>query len=181
MSWATGVQRHVTGEQKAAAVTVSEVVSRPVSSPMAPSKGVFVRHFFEMLVAMMIGMCLLGGAARGILAIAGHSNFFDHVVLLALLMPTNMTIGMALPMLYRGHAWGRVGEMALAMYLPFVVLLVPYALGAGDRGMVLGGGHALMLPLMLGAMLLRRDEYSQDHRSHSRHAASEHVHETMSA
>jgi len=57
------------------------------------------------------------------------------------------------------------------MYVPFLVLLAPFWTGLVSAGVLLGGGHLLMLPAMLGVMLYRRDEYSQDHRQHSTMAA----------
>jgi flagellar biosynthetic protein FliP len=53
--------------------------------------------------------------------------------------------------------------MGLAMYLPFVVLLVPLWLGVLSIGWVMTLGHIAMLGTMLLAMLHRRDEYSGHH------------------
>jgi hypothetical protein len=50
------------------------------------------------------------------------------------------------------------------VYLPFVVLFVPFWAGLLSGSGVLGLGHVLMLPCMVVAMLHRRDEYAQDHR-----------------
>ncbi len=43
----------------------------------------------------------------------------------ALVMATNMTVGMTVWMRYRAHGWPAVGEMAAAMYAPFLLLLIP--------------------------------------------------------
>ena len=45
------------------------------------------------------------------------------------------------------------------MYLPFVVLLVPYWLGAMSAMTVMIAGHVIMFPLMLAVMLWRRADY----------------------
>ncbi len=133
------------------------------------SRAAFARHFFEMFVAMVLGMGIGGAADSLLFALLGLGDFGKYVAVLAVLMSTNMAIGMAVWMRNRGHSWARIGEMAAAMYVPFLGLLGPYWAGVVGRGAVMGGGHMLMLLLMLGAMLLRYGEYSQDHKAHSRH------------
>ena len=64
-------------------------------------------------------------------------------------------------MLYRGHGRARILEMAAAMYVPYLVLLVPFWLGVLPGSQVLMGGHLLMLPAMAVAMLVHRAEYSR--------------------
>jgi hypothetical protein len=73
-------------------------------------------------------------------------------------------------MRHRGHAWLHIGEMGAAMYLPFLVLMVPYWASMLGGGAFLAGGHVLMLPAMLGVMLSRWEVYAQDHRQHAAHA-----------
>jgi hypothetical protein len=51
--------------------------------------------------------------------------------------------------------------MSAAMYLPFVLLLVPFWADAITGGALLTWGHVLMLPAMAAAMLLHRDAYSR--------------------
>jgi hypothetical protein len=114
----------------------------------------FAGHFAEMVVAMLVGMVALGPlwslAAPALLA-RGDVQ--------ALVMATNMTIGMALWMRIRRHSWPRIAEMSAAMYLPFLVLLVPHWLGLISAGTVMTAGHLLMLPAMLAAMLWRHSDY----------------------
>ena len=113
-----------------------------------------VRHYLEMLVAMVVGMVALGPVWD--LVWPGLSG---HVAADALVMATDMAIGMGGWMRFRGHSWGAIGVMSAAMYLPFVALLVPYAAGAVAGDTVLMGGHLLMLPAMALVMLLRPAEY----------------------
>jgi hypothetical protein len=118
----------------------------------------FAGHFVEMVVAMFVGMVALEPlwsfvAPGAIVRADAH----------ALVMATNMTIGMALWMKIRRHSWPRIAEMSAAMYLPFVVLLVPYWLGAISADALTTAGHFLMLPVMLAAMLWRRSEYYHHH------------------
>ena len=75
-------------------------------------------------------------------------------------MATNMTVAMSAWMKIRGHGWRPIVEMGAAMYVPFLVLFVPLALGLIDTGALMLWGHLLMLPAMAGAMLLRPHEYA---------------------
>lgn len=54
--------------------------------------------------------------------------------------------------------------MGLAMYLSFVALFPLLWTGTLSPGGLFVLGHVLMLPAMVGAMLLRRDEYAGHHR-----------------
>jgi hypothetical protein len=112
----------------------------------------FIRHFVEMLVAMIAGMAILGAALSLGFALVGHSNPVHFAGLRALVMTTNMTT---------------VGEMAGAMFLPFVALIGPYEAGLLSGGAFLVVMHVLMLPCMLVVMFRRWDEYAQDHQRHA--------------
>lgn len=52
------------------------------------------------------------------------------------------------------------------MYVPFVLLLVPYRAGVLSGEGVILAGHVLMLPAMVLAMLRRPAEYT-GHRPHA--------------
>jgi hypothetical protein len=49
------------------------------------------------------------------------------------------------------------------MYVPFVVLLVPFWAEVLPGNVIMVGGHVLMLPAMAVAMLHRRGEYAGGH------------------
>jgi hypothetical protein len=115
-----------------------------------------------MVASMLVGMAVLGGLVRLAFAALGWSSILEQVDIRGPIMATNMTIGMAVWMRHRGHQWSAVGEMACAMYVPLVMVLVPFWLGAITEEAVLGPMHLLMLPAMAVAMLHRRDEYT-DH------------------
>jgi hypothetical protein len=142
------------------------------SGSRSRSTRAFVRHFLEMLVVMMLGMCVLGGAFRGLHVLFFGNGFAaawrDHVVLAAFAMAFNMTAPMVLWMRYRGHSWERGGEMAAAMNLPLLPLLGLYWADAIQAGGVLGLQMMLMIPAMLGVMLYRKEEYSAPHAAHRR-------------
>ncbi len=120
----------------------------------------FTRHFVEMLVAMAVGMVALLPAWELVLDAAGAEWLVDNPYSSALIMATNMTVAMSAWMKVRGHRWQPIAEMAAAMYLPFLVLFAPLALGLIDEGALMLWGHVLMLPAMAAAMLLRPAEYA---------------------
>ena len=100
----------------------------------------FLRHYAEMVVAMVLGMLLLGPAESAVLGSIGLPDLFAGVEVGALVMATNMTIGMALWMRMRGHRWAPIAEMSAAMYVPFLVLFVPLWLGVlSAHGLMLWG------------------------------------------
>ncbi|AUI50116.1 hypothetical protein [Arthrobacter crystallopoietes] len=132
----------------------------------------FTRHYLEMVVAMILGMVVLGPVWNWLTRAAGVSAVFDRPDVASLVMATNMTVAMGAWMKFRGHGWAPIIEMGAAMYLPFIVLFVPLWMGAIDGHTVMAAGHLLMLPAMAIAMLLRLDEYTQDH-AHHRHSADQ--------
>lgn len=138
---------------KSTAAATPSPQSRTARSAIRPHLR-FVGHFLEMLIAMAVGMFALAPlwsfVTPGLISRADTHT---------LVMATNMTLGMALWMKIRRHSWPRIAEMSAAMYLPFVVLLVPYWLGAISGGALMAVGHLLMVPAMLAAMLWRRSDY----------------------
>jgi hypothetical protein len=127
----------------------------------------FLGHLLEMIVVMMLGMCVLGAVWGAFHEVVFGSAFADawrdYVVLAAFAMAFNMTVPMMLWMRYRGHSWERSGEMATAMNLPLLPLLVLYSLDVIPAQGVLGLQMMLMIPAMVLAMLYRKEEYSAPH------------------
>jgi hypothetical protein len=119
----------------------------------------FLRHYLEMVAAMVVGMVVLGAAVRGVLALVGRQFPTQYPALAALEMASTMSVGMVAWMRHRGHRWASTLEMAGAMFAPAVALLPLLWLGviAGDALLVLE--HLAMLPLMYLVMLRRRAEY----------------------
>ncbi|MEV0592172.1 hypothetical protein [Nonomuraea cavernae] len=120
----------------------------------------FLWHYVEMVLAMLAGMLLFAPVWD---AVTAGSALFARPDVDVLVMATNMTLGMSIWMRYRGHTWAPIAEMGVAMYAPFLVLLLPYWLGALSEGGLMMAGHVLMFPAMLLVMLLRRAEYSAPH------------------
>ena len=124
----------------------------------------FAKHYVEMVLVMLAGMFLLGGAALGILALVGVSagELQEDAPALALL---GMGISMTAPMLWwmnrRGHSWPATRAMALAMFLPALAMIVFLASGAiTDFDTLMGIEHTVMFPAMLVAMLPYRSEFT---------------------
>jgi hypothetical protein len=79
-------------------------------------------------------------------------------------MGATMTVSMVAWMRLRGHGWLPCLEMGASMVLPTLGTLALLGLGAVEgAGALMVILHAVMLPAMLVAMLLRRDEYSCHH------------------
>ncbi|GAA0919628.1 hypothetical protein [Streptomyces thermoalcalitolerans] len=138
--------------------------STPTHTPAHPqhrlSAKKFVRHFLEMVVVMAVGMVALHPVWRVVLDSVGASGLMRNPYTGALIMATNMTAAMSAWMRFRGHRWRPIAEMGAAMYVPFLVLFVPMALGLIDEAALMLWGHVLMLPAMAAAMLLRPYEYA---------------------
>jgi hypothetical protein len=111
----------------------------------------FAGHYLGVALAMAVGIVVLDPL--------WPSGLMTSPDLHALVMATDMTIGMALWMGIRRHPGARIAEMSAVMYLPFLALLVPYWLGALSGSALMIAGHVIMFPLMLVAMVWRRSEY----------------------
>jgi len=111
----------------------------------------FVRHYLEMVVAMLLGMLVLGLPLSTLI----------HAPALELLnMAVTMTVPMVAWMRHRGHGWQPAVEMSAAMFVPtFVAIGLLWRGVVEDEHAAMMIQHVAMFPLMLVAMLLRRSEY----------------------
>jgi len=136
---------------------------------MSPTRQ-FIRHYIEMVVAMFAGMLILGLPAEGLLRMVGTSTSelsVDAPASVLLGMAVAMTVPMVAWMRYRGHRWQPSSEMAASMFLPtFAIIALMWAGLLTDFGTLITLEHVVMLPSMLGAMLLRLDEYAGGHAGH---------------
>ena len=132
----------------------------------------FMRHYVEMVIAMFLGMFVLGGAFAVLLAPLGIDvgdwrN--DAPALLLLGMAFTMSVPMVAWMRYRGHGWAPAWEMTAAMFVPSLAAIALLAAGVvEDSGTLLAIQHAAMFPAMLVAMLLRPGEYT----GHAQHVTA---------
>lgn len=136
---------------------------------MSASTRHFVRHYVEMVVAMFLGMGVLLPPLGAALRAAGTSLHSSDVLMISA-MAVTMTVPMVGWMRFRGHGWPVCAEMAAAMAIPTLAVLVLLWTGlVGGLGTLLLIEHVGMLPSMLVAMLLRRDEYTGAIHRHGRH------------
>ncbi|MQY06546.1 hypothetical protein [Actinomadura macrotermitis] len=139
-------------------------MEHPIARTGHRAWGRFARHYLEMIVAMVAGMLILGAAVRGGLSLAGlELSAAEQPELSALEMAFDMSAGMAVWMRFRGHGWTSTLEMCGAMFAPLAVLSPLLWLDVITAGSMSTLEHAVMLPLMLAVMLLRRDEYGLHH------------------
>jgi hypothetical protein len=131
-----------------------------------PSRGKqilsFLRHFGEMVLAMLLGMGVFGVVNGAILIPMGFpylsARLFPQAYALA--MAVSMTVPMVAWMRIRKHSWRLSAEMAGAMIVPTALLIVACSLAHLPSTVLLTGTHLLMLPAMLGAMLYRWRDYT---------------------
>ena len=139
--------------------------------PTAPAAGhlstrAFLRHFGEMVLAMLVGMVVLGGVAALVFAVAGSSFSDTSGTAQVLLMGFNMTVPMVAWMAHRGHAVAQNAEMAASMIVPTLIAAALASIGTLEAGAALGFQHVVMIPAMLGVMLWRYEDYASHHGAH---------------
>lgn len=128
----------------------------------------FVRHYLEMVAAMLLGM-FLHPVWRAYTDGLEPSSVLRTIEVDSLAMATVMALPMVAWMVIRRHSWAAALEMAAAMYVAFLVLFPPLWGGLiGDDGVTVVG-HVLMFLLMLAAMVRRRHEFGRH--AHGAHAA----------
>ncbi len=122
----------------------------------------FLRHFGEMVLAMLLGMGVFGVVNSAILIPLGFpylsARLFPEAYALA--MAVAMSVPMVAWMRIRKHAWRLSAEMAGAMLVPTVLLIAVCWIGHLPSTVVLTGTHLLMVPAMLAVMLYRWRDYA---------------------
>jgi hypothetical protein len=125
----------------------------------------FIRHYAEMVVAMLLGMFVLGGAfvlVLGALGVDADSWASDLPALLLIGMAFTMTVPMVAWMRHRGHGWTPALEMTAAMFVPsFAAVGLLWLDLVSDVDALLVIEHVAMLLAMLAVMLLRYPEHAQ--------------------
>lgn len=119
----------------------------------------FARHYVEMVLAMVVGMVVLGPLESLLASAMSAPDALDGTTVTALLMAANMTVAMAAWMRFRGHRPRLIAEMSAGMNVPFLVPLVPLSVGGISEHTLMMAGHVLMFLGMFAAMLARRQEY----------------------
>ena len=127
---------------------------------MSPSVKHFLRHYGEMVLAMFLGMAVLGLPADWAMRSVGA----DSDAFMFLGMATTMTVPMVGWMIYRGHGWRANTEMSASMFVPTFAVIGLLTTGLlTDIGILMAAEHVVMLLAMAGVMLLRPDEYIHHH------------------
>ena len=126
-----------------------------VRTPRAPTypaarlgRSRFLRHYLEMVAAMLVGMVALGAALRGVLALAGLPYPTRYPELTALEMALTMSAGMGDggPELWREPIGGGAGRLSEAlMLLPLEYLVVAKLRRRQASWTVLVAGFALII------------------------------------
>jgi hypothetical protein len=159
---------HAPAATEPATDALTGMVTDPATRRGRPARR-FAVHYLEMVLAMVAGMVILGPLESLALNAAGWSSALDDAGVNAMVMATNMTFAMAGWMRFRGHTIRPIVEMSAAMYLPFLVLLVPLWHGVITHNTFVVVGHVLMLLGMLLAMLARPADYIGHHATDLRH------------
>jgi hypothetical protein len=127
---------------------------------MSSSAKHFLRHYGEMVVAMFLGMAVLGFPVDWVMNRLGA----DSDAFMFLGMATSMTVPMVGWMMYRGHGWRANAEMSASMFGPTFAVIGLLTTGLlTDIGVLMVAEHVVMLLAMAGVMLLRPDEYIHHH------------------
>ncbi len=130
----------------------------------------FVRHFFEMCVAMCVGFGVGDAVYFWAAGQLGYSAPFSQLPELSVLIVTfNMTVPMVAWMRFRGMEWRPIAEMSAAMVVEALLLIGAGWLNILPKGELTTLQHGLMMPVMLIPMLFRLDLYTgkSGHRGHT--------------
>jgi peptidoglycan/LPS O-acetylase OafA/YrhL len=125
--------------------------------PSLPSRGRqtlrFLRHFGEMVLAMLLGMAVFD-------VVTGAIHIPMGLEVSAASMAVAMTVPMVAWMRICKHAWLLNVEMAGAMIVPTLLLIGASRLGLLPPTSLMLLTHILMVPAMLAVMLYRWRDYT---------------------
>ena len=123
----------------------------------------FLRHYLEMVVAMLLGMAVLGLPLYAV-GTGWHELAIESPAIGFLGMATSMTVPMVGWMIYRGHGRRANMEMSASMFVPtFAVITLTWADVVTDTGALMTIEHVAMFVAMAAVMLLRPAEYIHRH------------------
>ena len=126
----------------------------------------FTRHLLEMVLAMMVGMAVLGVALAVLGEPPGYANLFVRYGLMGAFMAAPMVGWMR----YRGHPWSDGLEMTAAMLVPTFALVAPVELGVAVPGLseesLMMLSHVAMISGMVVLMIYRFERYAYGSQCH---------------
>jgi flagellar biosynthetic protein FliP len=144
-----------------ATALASSTIAHPVRSAGLRAVARFAGHYLEMVVAMLVGMAVLGIPVDAIAGGFGFSNLYHEAPEIgAVVMTAIMTGPMALWMAVRGHDRQMIGEMSLAMIAPAIGLIVLARVGVMAASSIPTLTDPLMYASMLAVMLARWRMYA---------------------
>jgi hypothetical protein len=140
---------------------VSTTTAHPARHGRIAGLGHFVLHFFEMCMPMCIGWAVGDIVYVALAGQLGSSDpFADWPVLSLMVVTVNMTAPMVAWMRFRGMARRPTAEMAAAMLILALLILLAGWAGIVAMDTLPWLAHGLMMPAMLVPMLLRLDLYT---------------------
>lgn len=140
--------------------TTTPTATAPITRRSRGPRRAFALHVGEMLLAMLAGMLVLGGALEGVLALAGTSVADGSPPVEAAVMAGTMTAAMVWWMARRGHPRARNAEMAASMIVPTAAVVALHWAGGLGGDAVLAVQHVAMVPAMIGVMAWRYEHYA---------------------
>ena len=127
------------------------------ASPAHDAHG-FLRHLFEMTLAMMVGMMVSAATFLTAVGMTAAEAMREHAVLFVVLQASGMTLAMVAWMRHRRHTWRSSSEMAAAMVIPAVPLICLRLLDV-ISGPICGLYCFVTIAAMVIVMLYRRNDY----------------------
>jgi hypothetical protein len=128
----------------------------------------FARHLLEMVVAMVVGMAVLGLTLAVLGEPPGYANFLLRYGLIGAFMSAPMLAWMH----HRGHSWKDGMEMTVAMLAPMFALVIPvevsvakYVPGLSEQSLMMLS-HVAMIAGMVVQMVYCRDRYAHGAHGH---------------
>src|SRR6266487_3824698 len=118
----------------------------------------FLRHLFEMALAMMAGMMVSAAIFLSAVGTTAAEAMREHAVLFVVLQAFGMTVAMVAWMRHRRHTWRSSSEMAVAMVIPAVPLICLRLLDV-ISGPICGVYCFTTIVAMVVVMLYRRADY----------------------
>jgi hypothetical protein len=140
---------------------MSTTTAHPTRHGRIRGFGHFVLHFFEMCMPMCIGWAVGDIVYFALAAQLGSSDPFTDWPQLSLIVVTfTMTAPMVAWMRFRGMPRRPIAEMAAAMAILALLILLAGGIGIVAMETLPWLAHGLMMPAMLVPMLLRLDLYT---------------------
>jgi hypothetical protein len=118
----------------------------------------FLRHLFEMALAMVAGMMVSAAIFLSALGMTAAEAMREHAVLFVVLQAFGMTVAMITWMRHRRHTWRSSSEMAAAMVIPAVPLICLRLVDV-ISGPICGVYCFTTIVAMVVVMLYRRGDY----------------------